>query len=233
MIRPPQPLDLTRPCPLVLLEPALLTDGWTRLADRNHIVLATVPSPEKIKNSLDEACRKFPIDAQKKYLVGASLQPEFLKFHDEIAQSTAQIDPEIAWKELKTSHVTAIQHSTLSIIVTGLRNTKGIIAAQLFLGEESFKNRKELANVIGEILPDKTALLKFEKLEHGTYAVLLLHDENKNGKLDTGPFGIPKEGFGASRDPKVRFGPPRWKNCQFLLTNASGERELTVKAMYL
>ena len=32
----------------------------------------------------------------------------------------------------------------------------------------------------------------------GTYAVACFHDANKNGKLDTGIFGIPQEGVCAS-----------------------------------
>ena len=36
----------------------------------------------------------------------------------------------------------------------------------------------------------------------------LLHDENENSKLDT-MLKIPKEGFGFSRNPAIRMGPPK------------------------
>jgi uncharacterized protein (DUF2141 family) len=34
-----------------------------------------------------------------------------------------------------------------------------------------------------------------------------MHDENGNGTMDRGMFGIPKEGFGASRGAHGAFGP--------------------------
>ena len=36
------------------------------------------------------------------------------------------------------------------------------------------------------------------------------HDENDNKKLDTNLIGIPKEGFGYSKDAMGRFGPPKF-----------------------
>jgi uncharacterized protein (DUF2141 family) len=39
--------------------------------------------------------------------------------------------------------------------------------------------------------------------------VLVLHDENGNNKVDT-MLGIPREGVGFSRNPRIMFGPPRF-----------------------
>jgi uncharacterized protein (DUF2141 family) len=38
------------------------------------------------------------------------------------------------------------------------------------------------------------AILSFQILNH--YAIAVIHDENRNGELDTNMFGIPKEGYG-------------------------------------
>ena len=46
-------------------------------------------------------------------------------------------------------------------------------------------------------------------LGRGDYAVSVIHDENNNAKLDTFA-GIPREGFGFSRNPAIRFGPPKF-----------------------
>ena len=70
----------------------------------------------------------------------------------------------------------------------------------------------------------------FEAMPVGTYAVLVMHDENANGKLDT-MLGIPKEGFGFSGNPKIRMGPPKAHNVRFEL--APGEVEQRVKMKYL
>ncbi|MGC4047750.1 MAG: DUF2141 domain-containing protein [Armatimonas sp.] len=235
MIRPPKPLDLTRACPLVLLDATIPMPAWEQFADKNYLVLASVGNPtrETIQTTLDEACRHLPINGSHMFFVGKKLVPFFLPFLDYVASATEITEPEAAWKELKPSSVTGVAESTLTVTVTGLRNTKGIVAAQLFTDEESYKKKETGFNVVVEITEQKTANLKFPKLKAGTYTLMVLHDENKNGKMDTGLFGIPKEGFAISRDPKVKFGPPRWKDCCFLITNASTEREITVKAQYL
>ena len=59
----------------------------------------------------------------------------------------------------------------------------------------------------------------------GVYAVSVFHDENGNGKLDTGFMGIPSEGFGASNDAPEKFGPPKYADARFAVT---GDQTLTV-----
>ena len=41
--------------------------------------------------------------------------------------------------------------------------------------------------------------------------------------MDKGALGIPKEGWGASRDAKASFGPPSWDDAQ--LTLGPGEHK--------
>ena len=57
---------------------------------------------------------------------------------------------------------------------------------------------------------------KFE-LPDGIYAIGLYVDSNKNEKLDTNFFGIPKEQFGFSNNAKGRFGPPSFESASFEL----------------
>jgi uncharacterized protein (DUF2141 family) len=47
----------------------------------------------------------------------------------------------------------------------------------------------------------------FEGIPSGTYALVVLHDENMNGKLDTNWLGVPKEGYGFSNDPDAATAP--------------------------
>ena len=51
-------------------------------------------------------------------------------------------------------------------------------------------------------------------LPRGDYALAVIHDENGNARLDT-IAGIPREGFGFSRNPPIRFGPPRFAAARF------------------
>ena len=74
------------------------------------------------------------------------------------------------------------------------------------------------------------ATLVFSGLPSGTYALALIHDENGNGKLDT-MMGIPREGFGFSNNPAIRFGPPSFKSAGVAIV--SGQVGEMVKMKYL
>ena len=64
----------------------------------------------------------------------------------------------------------------------------------------------------------------------GTYAISVVHDENGNGKLDTAVM-MPKEGFGFSRNPKIAFGPPKFKKASFAVGAEAAAQ--TVKMKYM
>lgn len=51
-------------------------------------------------------------------------------------------------------------------------------------------------------------------LPPGEYALSVIHDENDNGRLDT-ILKVPREGFGFSRNPAIRMGPPRFDETRF------------------
>lgn len=72
--------------------------------------------------------------------------------------------------------------------------------------------------------------LAFGDLPSGDYAIALIHDENGNGRLDK-VLGIPREGFGFSRNPAIRFGPPKFAAARFAI--ASGEVDAPIRVKYL
>jgi uncharacterized protein (DUF2141 family) len=73
-------------------------------------------------------------------------------------------------------------------------------------------------------------VLRFDGLASGSYAIAMVHDENGNGRMDT-VMGIPREGFGFSRNPAIRFGPPRFHEAQFAV--ASGATDAAIRVKYL
>jgi uncharacterized protein (DUF2141 family) len=54
-------------------------------------------------------------------------------------------------------------------------------------------------------------------LPPGTFAAALLDDENNNGQMDKGLFGIPLEGYGFTDNPKVVFDKPSFQSCVFAI----------------
>lgn len=115
--------------------------------------------------------------------------------------------------------------------VTGLRSDKGQILACITTRPDRFPDcqgdphARHLALPAGGLRD-----LRFDGLPSGSYAIALIHDENGNNKLDT-VLGIPREGFGFSRNPAVRFGPPSFKAAQFPVT--TGTTDESVKVRYL
>ena len=71
-------------------------------------------------------------------------------------------------------------------------------------------------------------VLRFSGLPSGNYAIALIHDENGNNKLDTF-MGIPREGFGFSRNPAIRFGPPKFASANFAVTSGTADEAIKVK----
>ena len=96
---------------------------------------------------------------------------------------------------------------------------------------QNFPNCQDDPNARRMTVPTRLAgTLLFDDLPSGTYALALIHDENGNGKLDT-MMGIPKEGFGFSKNPAIRFGPPSFKSAGVVIVG--GRADESVKMKYL
>lgn len=79
-------------------------------------------------------------------------------------------------------------------------------------------------------VPDTTARCDFENIPSGTYALVVVHDENMNGKLDTRWPGIPTEGYGFSNDAKASFSAPPFSAASF--TYDGQTLDLTIRLRY-
>ncbi|NOW46239.1 uncharacterized protein (DUF2141 family) [Novosphingobium sp. SG751A] len=55
----------------------------------------------------------------------------------------------------------------------------------------------------------------FANVPPGEWAAQVFQDENGNKKVDRNFLGIPREGVGFSRDAKIVFGPPKWRDAVF------------------
>ena len=102
-------------------------------------------------------------------------------------------------------------NSNLSVSIKGLKNQKGQVCFSLFSSSRGFPNNKKRAIKAQCVkLGDRNAKLNIPSLKAGTYAIAMFHDKNGDGKLNTNGLGIPKEGFGFSRNPRVITGPPKF-----------------------
>jgi uncharacterized protein (DUF2141 family) len=106
--------------------------------------------------------------------------------------------------------------TTLEVVVKKIKDSKGNVRVGIFKDEKAFL--KDAA--WGKVVKAQSGEVKviFEGLPAGTYGVSVIHDENENGELDSGTFGIPKEGFGFGNDAMGMFGPPSFEKASINIT---------------
>lgn len=119
----------------------------------------------------------------------------------------------------------------VSVVVTGLRNTKGQVLACLTAQPKAFPDCRKDPAAREAIVPAATSVrIEFGAVPAGRYAISMIHDENANRKMDMALM-MPKEGYGFSRDAPVRMGPPKFDKAAFDVSGATIQQ--TAKMRYL
>lgn len=109
--------------------------------------------------------------------------------------------------------VPATEPGSLTVIVGNIRGATGAVHVDLCSERKFITENCEVSTKTPAQYGETTVTLK--GLRPGHYAVQAIYDENGNGKQDFNFIGMPREGFGFSRDAKVRLGPPRWADAVF------------------
>lgn len=117
----------------------------------------------------------------------------------------------------------------LDVDVTNMRSAKGLIRVCLTADPDNFPNCVDDARASTKSVPASQHDMAFEALPPGRYALAVIHDENGNSKLDTFA-GIPREGFGFSQNPAIRFGPPKFSSARFEI---AGPTRQSVRMKYM
>ena len=127
---------------------------------------------------------------------------------------------------------TMLSDGTLTVTILNFRNNLGQVSVALYNKEEAFpKSPDKTVKIKYAPIQDKKAVIVFESLPPGEYAISVFHDENKNGKMDSNFFGIPKEGVGASNDARGHLGPPHYKDAKFNFKG--GIQSISISLVYL
>jgi uncharacterized protein (DUF2141 family) len=106
--------------------------------------------------------------------------------------------------------------------VINFENNKGVCRACIFNNAASFNGEGgEPLKCVQVPVKNKTALVSFESLQQGTYAIFLFHDVNSNNKMDKNFLGIPKEGYGASKNKLPFANAPNFNENKFTLENGT------------
>ena len=118
----------------------------------------------------------------------------------------------------------------LEISVEKLRNLKGELHFCLTRQPAHFPDCKGDPKAVTRSAPARPGPIRITGLAPGGYALAVFHDENRNRKLDM-LVGIPREGFGFSRNPVVRFGAPKFRQVRIDLR--PGFTRETVRMQYV
>ena len=148
-----------------------------------------------------------------------------------ISQVAAAIFSLLLWAPFPSLTAQTKDTGTLTVCVTGARNTKGKIGVTLFQNAQGFPDdpSKAIRQESVEIDPKTmSAQVTFKDLSQGTFAISVLHDENSNGKMDKNLVGIPKEGYGASNNPKKKRRAPTFDEAKFSLNAPEQTIEITL-----
>ncbi len=95
---------------------------------------------------------------------------------------------------------------SLTVTVNNLRNENGLVQFALYnkngsIPDENYSNYCKMLK--GEIV-NHSSKITFENIPKGKYAVNVLHDENRNGKIEK-RFILPIEGIGFSNFETIGF----------------------------
>ncbi len=118
----------------------------------------------------------------------------------------------------------------VAVRVTGFRTAEGSLRVKLVRDAEGFPGSD--AHVVARArvpIRGPDARVAFPDVPFGSYAVVVLHDEDDDAALDRNLLGIPTEGLGFSSGARVRFGPPSFEDARFTLDEPALELEIEVR----
>ena len=123
----------------------------------------------------------------------------------------------------------AASAADLKINITNLKNENGVVRVSVFSDNGAFYKDAEHAAATRTLTVKEAASFVIPRLNPGNYAIAVIHDENKNGKLDTNFMGMPKEGYGFSNSTGIM--PPSFEKAKFAVTGP--QTEITIKLKHL
>ncbi|PPR45410.1 MAG: hypothetical protein CFH16_00303 [Alphaproteobacteria bacterium MarineAlpha5_Bin6] len=115
-----------------------------------------------------------------------------------------------------------------TIIIADVEHDEGYIDVKIYTDKESFLNEELAAETVRKKATQGETIIPLNNLHEGNIAVVVYHDEDSDGKLKTGFFWRPKEGFAFSNNYMPK-GPPKFKKALISLEHGV---PITIKLNY-
>ena len=123
----------------------------------------------------------------------------------------------------------AKKRGNLIVKFNGLNSSEGSVIIALCNSDENYKNHKSPFIGKSVSIDKNTAIIEFDDLPFGEYAIKAFHDEDANNDLNTNFLGIPVEDYGLSNNARGIFGPPSWEDTKFILSKDVKTVEIVIK----
>ena len=119
--------------------------------------------------------------------------------------------------------------SKLTVKITNIKNTKGVIEIGLYNDKDDFPTpNKQYKKVRRKIFSNKL-IYTFDELPHGKYAVAIYHDENKDNKCNRNFVGVPTEAYAFSRNFRPWLSAPEFSDCSI---GVYKDKTINIKLVY-
>ena len=110
----------------------------------------------------------------------------------------------------------AYGHGT--IIFPNVEHGDGFIDVKIYDSKESFLDEKLAIESVRKRVKKGEVVVPLSKIHEGKIAIVAYHDEDSDGKLKTGLFWRPKEGFAFSNNYQPK-GPPSFEKAAIILVH--------------
>ena len=105
-----------------------------------------------------------------------------------------------------------------TIIFTNIEHDRGYIDVKIYNSKESFLEEDKAIESVRKRVKKGEVVVPLTKIHEGLIAIVAYHDEDSDGKLKTGLFWRPKEGFAFSNNYQPK-GPPSFEKAAIVLVH--------------
>ena len=105
---------------------------------------------------------------------------------------------------------------TITVTIENIVNDQGKVLTALHT-EDTFMKGGGIIT-LSEQAKEGELTFVFENVVPGTYAIMTMHDENDNKRMDYEANGMPKESYGTSGND-MTMGPPSFESAKFEVAN--------------
>ena len=115
-----------------------------------------------------------------------------------------------------TLSLNVYSHGT--IIIPNIEHDDGFIDVKIYDSKDSFLNEEEAIESVRKRVQKGVVVVPLSKIHEGKIAIVAYHDEDSDGKMKTGLFWRPKEGFAFSNNYQPK-GPPSFEKAAIVLVH--------------